>query len=103
VSVSGDELLSRELADPEFASEWERTAFARAVALRVLTLRVERGLTQTGFGRLLGLPQSGISRLEAGEHLPTLGTLHRLAEVLGTSFLVEVDGDGVRLVEKAEA
>jgi transcriptional regulator with XRE-family HTH domain len=40
------------------------------------------------------MKQPGVARLEAGEHLPTLGTLRRLANVLGTSFLVEVDPDG---------
>lgn len=83
-----EQILEEELQDPEFRAEWERLAPARAVALSVLGYRLDRGLTQTALGRLLGMPQSAIARLEAGDHLPTLPTLLRLAEALDVEILV---------------
>lgn len=101
-TIKAEEVLRQELEDESFRAEWERTAFARAVALRVVSFRAERGLSQAALGRLLGMAQSGIARLEAGEHLPTLETMRRLARVLGTSFLVEVDPDGgLHLLDRA--
>jgi hypothetical protein len=41
------EALRAQLADPEFRDEWDRTAFARAVAQMLVAYRAERGLTQT--------------------------------------------------------
>lgn len=92
-----DAALARQLEDPAFRVEWERTAVARAVALRVLQYRSEHGLSQTALAQRLGLHQPAVARLEAGEHLPTLDTLARLARELGLAFDVEVTPQGVRL------
>ena len=101
-TITAEEVLRRELEDESFRAEWERTAFARAVALRVVGFRAEHRLSQAALGRLLGMAQSGVARLEAGEHVPTLETMRRLARALGTSFLVEVDpGGGLQLLDRA--
>ncbi|MBA3450735.1 MAG: helix-turn-helix transcriptional regulator [Chloroflexia bacterium] len=83
-----EQILEEELRDPEFRAEWERLAPARAVANRLILYREDHGLTQTALGRLLGMPQSAIARLETGDHLPTLQTLLKLAEVLDVEILV---------------
>ncbi len=93
-TIDGDEILRRELQDDAFRAEWTRTAFAEAVALRIAAYRAEHGLSQAALGRQLGMTQPAVSRLEAGEHLPTLDTLRRLARVLDMSLLVEIEPDG---------
>jgi hypothetical protein len=45
------DVLAEELKDPGFAREWDRTAFALAVAHRILAYRVEQELTQTQLAR----------------------------------------------------
>jgi ribosome-binding protein aMBF1 (putative translation factor) len=100
--VQGTEVLRSELENAEFRAEWERTALARALALRVVEYRAESGLSQAALGRLLGMAQSGVARLEAGEHTPTLDTLSRIAQVLGIHLRVDLDPAGsVHLVERA--
>jgi ribosome-binding protein aMBF1 (putative translation factor) len=100
--VKASEVLGAELADGEFRAEWERTELARALAVRVVEYRVEHELSQAALGRRLGMAQSGVARLEAGEHIPTLDTLSRVARVLGIHLRVDVDPAGsVHLVEKA--
>jgi ribosome-binding protein aMBF1 (putative translation factor) len=100
--VAGDEVLRRQLKDEVFRAEWQRGAFARAVALRVVTYRAEHGLSQRALGRKLGMAQSAVARLEAGEHTPTLETMQRLARVLGTGFVVHVDPKrGLQLLDRA--
>jgi transcriptional regulator with XRE-family HTH domain len=83
-----EQLLERQLRDPEFRAEWERLAPARAVANSLIGYRLDHDLTQTALGRLLGMSQPAIARLEAGDHLPTLLTLLKLTEVLGLEILV---------------
>ena len=100
--VKGTEVHRTELEDPEFRAEWERTALARALALQVVEHRVDHGLSQAALGRLLGMAQSGVARLEAGEHIPTLDTLSRVAQVLGIHLRIDVDPAGsVHLVDRA--
>jgi transcriptional regulator with XRE-family HTH domain len=99
------EVLERQLRDPEVRAAWQRLAPARAVANRLIAYRAEHGLTQTALGRLLGMPQSAIARLEAGEHLPSLQSLLRLTETLGLEIVVsmtppEQDGNGSALEER---
>ena len=62
--------------------------------------RAKHDLTQTGLARLLGMGQPQVCRLEIGESNPSIETLVRLAQVLGTEFLIDIapnDGEA-RLV-----
>ena len=90
-----DEVLARQLEDPEFRAEWERTAVARAVAVQLVGYRAEHGLSQSALGRELGMQQPAIARLEAGEHNPSFETLARLSRALGITFKIEITPHGV--------
>src|SRR5215212_5978859 len=92
--ISFEQLLERQLRDPEFRAEWERLAPARAVANSLIGYRLDHGLTQTALGRLLGMSQPAIARLEAGDHLPTLPTLLKLSDILGLEILVTMTPPG---------
>jgi DNA-binding XRE family transcriptional regulator len=52
------------------------------ISQKLKALREERDLTQTQLADLAGLPQSHISRLEAGRHSPSMKTLKKLADAL---------------------
>jgi ribosome-binding protein aMBF1 (putative translation factor) len=91
------EVLADQLEDPKFAKEWDRTAFARAVAERILVYRTEKGLTQTQLARQAGTVQSVIARLESGEQAPSLATLARLSHRLGIEFHIDITPNHVEL------
>lgn len=44
---SEDEILAEELHDPAFRDGWDRARFARKVANRVISYRVQHELSQT--------------------------------------------------------
>jgi transcriptional regulator with XRE-family HTH domain len=87
---TSEQVLAEELRDPEFQREWDRTAVARAVALKVLTYRIDHGLSQRALARKLDMTQPQLARLEAGEHNPTIDTLARLAQTLNIEFVIDV-------------
>lgn len=90
-------LLAKDLkGDRQFRAEWKKSAFARAVALRVLQYRVGHGLSQAKLARKLGMKQSAIARLELGEVTPSFDTLLRLAERLDIELLVDINPRGRR-------
>lgn len=60
--TTADEIHERDMADPAYRAENERTRFANDIAIRVLTYRTEHGLTQTAFGRLVGMRQPHVAR-----------------------------------------
>jgi transcriptional regulator with XRE-family HTH domain len=87
---TSEQVLAEELRDPDFKREWDRTAIARAVALKVLAYRIENALSQRGLAKQLGMTQPQVARLEAGEHNPTIDTLARLAQTLDIEFAIDV-------------
>lgn len=87
---TSEQVLAEELRDPDFKREWDRTAIARAVALKVLAYRTEHALSQRGLAKQLGMTQPQVARLEAGEHNPTIDTLARLAQTLDIEFAIDV-------------
>ena len=93
---TGRQVLENHLKDPAFREEWERTALARAVAIRLVRYRVDHGLSQTGLAKLLGMKQPAVSRLEDGETNPTFETLIRISQALGIEFLLDVAPNGHR-------
>ena len=94
---SADEIHERDMTDPAYRAEYERTRFANDIAIRVLRYRTEHGLTQTAFGRLVGIRQPHVARLESGDHEPSMSTLVRLAAALGEDFTVDIKPGGARL------
>lgn len=94
---SAEAVIAENLKDPAFRAEWERTAVARAVAIRVLEYRAEHGVSQTELARRLGMKQPAVARLEAGEHNPSFETLARLSNALGIEFHIAVTPAGIAI------
>lgn len=87
---TSEQALAEDLRDPRFQREWNRTAVARAVALKVLTYRTDHGLSQRALAKKLDMTQPQLARLEAGEHNPTIDTLARLAQTLDLEFAIDI-------------
>jgi ribosome-binding protein aMBF1 (putative translation factor) len=98
---TAEEIAAEELRDPRVRQEYERTAFANAVAVRVIRYRAEHGLSQSALARQLGMRQPAIARLEAGDHEPSLGTLARLARGLGIDLSIEITPSSLGLRDTA--
>lgn len=88
--VDADDLLARDLQDPEFRAEWERLAAARAVAELIATSRERQGLTQTALARAIGVRQPVIARIESGDHEPTIATLIKIANALDIELMLGI-------------
>jgi transcriptional regulator with XRE-family HTH domain len=63
------------------------SALFQAVGVRVRSLRLERQLTLDELSARSGVSRRMIALLEAGEVNPSLGTLDKLAQALGTDFV----------------
>jgi DNA-binding XRE family transcriptional regulator len=83
--------------DPGFRKLWDEGAFARGVAIKVVAYRADNNLSQAQLGRMLGMTQPAIARLESGEDTPTLKTLARVSAATGMEFHVDVVPSGVGL------
>src|SRR5688572_30085619 len=68
--------------DPEYEREWDAQAVAREIAWQLVRYRLDHQLTQEELARLVGTSHSQISRLESGQHLPSVATLGKIANAL---------------------
>jgi len=79
-----------------YADLWE-DELAQRLGEAARERRQWQGLTQSQVAHRTGLPQSGVARLEAGRHLPTVATLARLAVALNVVWRLEVTPRGARV------
>jgi transcriptional regulator with XRE-family HTH domain len=90
-----EEVLAKHLdADPDYRREWQRTALARAMAVKVISYRAEHGLSQTALAVRLKMTQPAVARLESGKHNPTFPMLLRLSDGLGVELAIDISPTG---------
>ncbi|WP_228980376.1 helix-turn-helix domain-containing protein [Paraburkholderia gardini] len=65
---------------------------ASAVARELVSARVRAGLTQEQLAEKMQTTQSIIARMESGHTLPSMRTLSRYAEAMGSRAVVRLDG-----------
>ena len=87
--------------DPEYRAEWDRTAFARAIAISVVKYRTDHGLSQRDLARFTGLTQPAIARLEIGENAPSLATLAKLTSKTGMTIKLSLAEGAVEVARVA--
>ncbi len=85
-----DELRDELIAMPGVREEIERLYPYRQLAVEVNGARADLDMTQTEFGRLVGIPQSSVARLESGQQNPSVGMLQRIARATGTELVIEL-------------
>jgi predicted transcriptional regulator len=87
---SWNDLRERRMAEPGAREGYEAEKRAFELGEAVRQLRTELGLTQKQLGKRAKLTQSAVARLEAGDVVPTLRVLERIAEALGTQLDVSL-------------
>jgi transcriptional regulator with XRE-family HTH domain len=87
-----DRYVEDQLEDPAFAARFEHAGEAWDVALQLVALRQQAGLSQKDLARLLKTSQQQISRLESpGYEGHSLSTLRRVAAALHARVRVVFD------------
>ena len=76
------------LKDPEVRKALKETRLEYEVARQLILARLRKGITQQALANKLQTKQSVISRVESGQHLPSLSFLQRLASSVGTNLTV---------------
>ena len=84
-------VAEREATDPEFKAAREEMRPQFEFRLALVSARIEGGLTQRDLARRLGVKQSALARWEAGQTMPTLDTLFRVAQTLDLDFAITPD------------
>lgn len=83
--------LRKQMKDPAFRKAYAAEDLPARLAIRIATLREERGMTQKALARKLRVSQQALSLLENPSSANyTLNTLQRLATALDKELVVEL-------------
>ena len=83
--------------NPAYQSAERELAPLEELARLVIAQRIRQGLTQKDLAERIGTSEAAISRLESGQHKPTVATLQKVSRALGQQLVVGFeDGSGRR-------
>jgi len=86
--LSFDEVLKKELKDPEFKRGFELEKKKLEISLDIIELRKQKRISQAKLADKIGLKQSAIGRIETGEQNLTIETLQKIASALNKKLVV---------------
>ena len=79
-----DDYIKKSLKeDPEFRKEYEKEDLPFGISQLISSLRMMEEMSQEDLAETVATKQSGISRLERGNSLPSLSFLEKVASALG--------------------
>jgi ribosome-binding protein aMBF1 (putative translation factor) len=78
----------------EYREELERLRPYEEIARQVIALRLRYNLSQQALAQRTGTTKSAISRLESGQHAPTVATLEKIASAFGGRLVISFEVPG---------
>lgn len=79
------------MKDSAFAKEYDSLGAEYDLAKSIISLRLQKGLTQKQLADQMNTTQSVVSRLESGSAKPSLATLERVARALDARLVARLE------------
>lgn len=95
----GEGQRQRAAKSAAYQRELDRLAPYERLARAVIRLRMDHNLTQEDLAMRIGTTASAISRLESGQHKPSLATLEHLAHAYKGRLLIGFELPGTKTKE----
>ena len=84
-----NDYLKKQLKDPKFKREWEKTEAQYQVVRELIKSRIDGRVSQRELAKKAKTTQAVISRVENMTVSPSIGLLERIAEALGKKLEVK--------------
>lgn len=82
------EFKAEQMKDPAFKREYDKLTPRYTMISELIAARIKKGVTQKELAKRIGTTQSSIARLEGGNVNPSIDSLERIAEVLGSKLTI---------------
>jgi len=83
-----DNYLQEKLKNPKLKKHFEKYDLPVRLALEIVRAREAKGFTQSELGKLVGMDQSAIARLESGDDInPEFKTIAKIEAALRPHFV----------------
>ncbi len=87
-AVDFQELLKRELKNPEFKKLYDEYGRQLEIAYQILQLRKKKKLSQAQLAKKIGTKQSNIARMESGQQNFSVDILEKIADAFGCNLKI---------------
>jgi len=84
-----NDYLKKQLKDPEFRKEWEKSEAAYQATRALIEARIKSKISQRQLAKKAGTTQAVISRIENMSVSPSIGLLQRIAVSLGKKLEIK--------------
>lgn len=84
-------ILKDEMNDEEFKEDFNKEYLKISLINEIVNLRKSSKMTQAEMAKIVGIPQSNISRFESGKVEPTLDFIQNLVSKLGYKINVSLE------------
>lgn len=81
--ITFDEVLNKQMKDPGFRKEWEKSEPHFQLMSAIIKARIEKKLSQQQLAKKAKTTQAVISRIQNATVSPTLDLMQRIAEAMG--------------------
>jgi DNA-binding XRE family transcriptional regulator len=78
------------LQNPLVAKEYDMLRPEFAIAQALISARIKAHMTQAEVAKSMHTSQSQVARLESGDHLPSLKSIHSYAKAIKHSITLEI-------------
>ena len=78
------------LNNPQIKAEYDALAPQFAIASQIIEMRQKKGLTQAELALRVGTKQAAIARIESGSYNPSIKSLEKVAQALGTTLKLKL-------------
>lgn len=92
VFINFDDVLKRELKNPEFKKYYDEYGRQFEIAYQILQLRKKKKISQAQLAKKIGTKQSNIARMEAGQQNFSVDILGKIAEALNCNVKITFCG-----------
>ena len=91
IGQTHEDAVAKRMRDPGYRRAYLKMRIPHAIAGIVILARGAKGWSQSRLAQEIGTTQSGVSRLESGQHKVSVETLRRLANALDVTFTIDPD------------
>ena len=88
--ITYEEVLAKQLKDPEFRKLWEKSEADYQIARQMIKARLEKKMSQRALAKKAKTTQARISALEGQHANPSLALLKRISGALDTKFQLSI-------------
>lgn len=89
VFIDFDDVLKKELKDPEFKRMYDEHGRQLEIAYQILRLRKKKKMSQMQLAKKIGTKQSNVARMESGNQNFTTEMLFKIASAFNRELKIE--------------